>query len=98
MTHQLTLQLTDEQQQQRIETLARQRGYRNTTDYLLALVAVDAEHDVLDQYDFVDDPEQDAIDLEAEFREAWRSAMTGEGLRPIEDLLAELDAEDDDVE
>ncbi len=82
-----------EEQRERIEVLARERGFENAADYLLALVEADEEAD-----DFIDDPEEDAVDLEAEFREAWRAAMTGEGIRPVEELLAELDAEEDEAE
>jgi len=79
-----------EERLKHIESLARERGFENAADYLLALVDADEE-------DFIDDPEEDAVDLKAEFREAWQAAMTGEGIRPVEELLAELDREDDEA-
>jgi hypothetical protein len=88
----MLIQIPDEQRE-RIENLARERGYDSAVDYLLALVEADEEGD-----DFIDDPEEDAVDLKAEFREAWRAAMTGEGIRPVEELLAELDREENESE
>lgn len=87
----MVIQLTSEQQA-RIEEQAKERGFEDVTEYLLALVEADAE----DDEDLIDDPEQDAIDLEEHFREAWHAAMTGKGVRPIEEMWAELDREDDD--
>ena len=79
-----------EEQMKHIEALARERGYDNATDYVLALIEADEEAG-----DIIDDPEEDAIDLEANFREAWHQAMTGQ-TRPIEELWAELDREDEE--
>jgi hypothetical protein len=78
----LTIQMTQEQRQ-RIEEQAKERGYDVLDDYLLALVEADADDD------FIDDPEEDAIDLEADFREAWAAAMTG-NVRPVEELFDEI--------
>jgi oligoendopeptidase F len=83
----MVIQLTREQKA-RIEEQAKERGYDDITEYVLALVEADAE----DAEDLIDDSEQDAIDLEERFREAWHSAMTGEGVRPADDVLAELRA------
>jgi Arc/MetJ-type ribon-helix-helix transcriptional regulator len=80
-----------EEQMKHIEALAHERGYDNATDYVLALIEADEEAD-----DIIDDPEEDAIDLEANFREAWHQAMTGQ-TRPIEELWAELDREDEEA-
>jgi hypothetical protein len=83
-----------EEQQKRIEELAHERGYDNVADYLLALVDADEETD-----DLIDDPEQDSIDLEAEFREAWHAAMTGDEGQPVREMLEEIRREleqDDD--
>jgi Arc/MetJ-type ribon-helix-helix transcriptional regulator len=82
----MVIQIPDEQRE-RIETLAHERGYDNATDYVLALIDADEE-----ELDFIDDPEEDAIDLEADFREAWRAAMTGEGLRSADEVMAEIRA------
>jgi len=81
----MVIQLTPEQQA-RIEEQAKDRGYDDITEYVLALVEADADEDL------IDDPEQDAIDLEERFREAWHSAMTGEGVRPADEVIAELRA------
>jgi len=78
----MVIQLTEEQQKY-IEEMAKERGYENTADYMIALVEADEE-------DFIDDPEEEAIDLEAEFREAWHAAMTGEGFRPAREVLDEI--------
>jgi Arc/MetJ-type ribon-helix-helix transcriptional regulator len=80
----MVIQLTDEQQKY-IEEIAKERGYNSTADYVLALVEADVDSD-----DYIDDPEEAAIDLEAEFREAWHAAMTGEGLRPAREVLDEI--------
>jgi len=85
----MVIQLPEERLKQ-IEALARERGYGNATDYVLALIEADEETS-----DVIDDPEEDAIDLEANFREAWHQAMTGQ-TRPIEELWAELDREDEE--
>jgi hypothetical protein len=79
----MLIQIPDEQRE-RIESLACERGYDSAVDYLLALVEADEEGD-----DFIDDPEEDAVDLEAELREAWRDAMTG-NTRPAREALAEI--------
>ncbi len=76
-----------EERLKHIEALAHERGYDNATDYVLALIEADEEAD-----DMIDDPEEDAIDLEADFREAWHAAMTGEGLRPADEVMAEIRA------
>jgi hypothetical protein len=76
----MLIQIPDEQRE-RIESLARERGFENPVDYLLALVDADD--------DFIDDPEEDAVDLKAEFRQAWRDAMTG-NTRPAREALAEI--------
>jgi hypothetical protein len=85
----MVIQIPDERLKQ-IEALARERGYDNATDYVLALIDADEEAE-----DIIDDPEEDAVDLEANFREAWHQAMTGQ-TRPIEELWAELDREDEE--
>lgn len=82
----MVIQIPDERLEQ-IKTLARERGYDNATDYVLALIEADEEAD-----DIIDDPEEDGIDLEADFREAWHAAMTGEGLRPADEVMAEIRA------
>lgn len=81
----MLVQLPDEQRE-RIETLAHERGYENAADYILALIEAD---------DFTDDPEEAAVDLEARFRAGWQAAMRGEA-RPVEELLAELEREETD--
>jgi hypothetical protein len=83
----MVIQIPDERREH-IEALAHERGYDNATDYVLALIEADEETD-----DYIDDLEEDAVDLEANFREAWHQAMTGQ-VRPIEELWAELDRED----
>lgn len=80
--HILTLHVTEEQRQ-KIETQARESGYATAEAYLLALVEADED-------DFIDDPEEAAIDLVAQFREAWHDAMTdGDNARPLDEILAE---------
>lgn len=79
--HILTLHVTEEQRQ-KIETQARESGYATAEAYLLALVEADED-------DFIDDPEEAAIDLVAQFREAWHDAMTG-NTRPAREVLAEI--------
>jgi Arc/MetJ-type ribon-helix-helix transcriptional regulator len=75
----MVIQLTDEQQKY-IEEMAKERGYNNPADYIMALV---------DEDDYIDDPEEAAIDLEEQFREAWHDAMTGQVI-PADEALAEL--------
>jgi hypothetical protein len=75
----MVIQLTDEQQKY-IEWLAKERGFVNPADYIMALV---------DDDDTIDDPEEAAIDLEQQFREAWHEAMTGQ-TRPAQEVLDEI--------
>lgn len=80
MTDKLTLDLTPEERQ-KIEELARQRGYTAPADYIKALVESDAE----DDEDFDEDPA-------ATFRQAWHEAMTGQ-THPVSTLWDDLDDE-----
>jgi Protein of unknown function (DUF3467) len=54
--------------------------------------AIEATLEELDDPDdFIDDPEEAAIDLEANFREAWHEAMTGQEI-PADEALAAIRA------
>ncbi|MEP6987494.1 MAG: hypothetical protein ABI970_17955 [Chloroflexota bacterium] len=75
----LILHITEEQRQ-RIENIAQQRGYKAPDDYLLALFELDAEDD-----DFEEDPV-------AAFRQSWHEAMTGQTY-PIATLWDNMDDE-----
>ena len=72
----LVLDLTPEERQ-RIEELARRRGYEAPADYLKALIESDADED--------DDPV-------AAFRQSWHEAMTGQ-THPVSTLWDDLDDE-----
>jgi hypothetical protein len=76
----LVIDLTPEERQ-RIEDLARQRGYEAPADYLKALVESDAEEDE----GFDEDPV-------AAFRQSWHEAMTGQ-THPVSTLWDDLDDE-----
>jgi hypothetical protein len=67
----------DETEAVHISQRAKERGYASMMDYLRALVAADALVEALRE-------------IEANFREAWHDAMTGNVL-PIESLWDELD-------
>jgi hypothetical protein len=67
-----------------IELQAVEKGYDSAVEYILALIDAD---------DWIDDPEEEGVDLEAEFREAWHAAMTGEGLIDAREAMAQLRAE-----
>lgn len=73
----MVIQLPDEQKA-RIEALAHERGYENAADYLLALVNVDAEENILSETSLTDD-----------FRQSWHEAMTGQ-TRSAREALADL--------
>jgi hypothetical protein len=74
----MDIQFTEEQQA-RIKAQADKQGYDDLAAYLLALVEVDAEEDILD----------DEEDVVADFREAWHQAMTGQ-TRPARESLARI--------
>ncbi len=74
----LVIHLTNEQRE-RIESAAKQRGYTAPDDYLLALFELDAE----------DDDFEDPI---AAFRQSWHEAMTGQ-THPISTLWDNMDDE-----
>lgn len=71
------LEVTPEQLDH-IQLIASERDFENAEEYLWALIEGDEEIDA-------DDPEQDAIDFEAEFREAWGDAMIGNTV-PIDEV------------
>ena len=77
----LTINITPEQRQ-KIEHLAEINGYDTADAYALA---------ILEQ--FIDEPTEEEI-LE-DIRESFREAFDGQTI-PIEDVLAELEAEDDE--
>lgn len=79
--HIFTLHVSDEQRLQ-IEKQSREAGYVRVEDYLLALIEADND-------DFMDDAEEAAIDLKAQFRQAWHEAMTDDTL-PAREALDEL--------
>jgi hypothetical protein len=69
-----------QEQYARIEEYTREYGYASPAEYLWALVEADNEE--------VDDFDED-IDVEAEFREAWRQAMTGQTM-PARESMARI--------
>jgi len=75
----LVIHVTNEQRQ-RLEKVARERGFNAPDDYLLALFELDVEDD---------DAEEDPV---AAFRQSWHEAMTGKTY-PISTLWDDMDDE-----
>jgi hypothetical protein len=59
-----------------------EKGYNSAVEYILALIDAD---------DFIDDPEEEGVDLEEKFRQAWHQAMTGQTI-PADEAMAQLRA------
>ena len=78
-SNELVLHLSEEKLKQ-IEELARRRGYGEAGDYVLALIDMDASLN------------DDDVDVEANFRQGWHEAMTGQ-VHPIEKLWDMVDDE-----
>lgn len=78
----------DETEATHISQRAKERGYESVEDYLRALVAADALVEIL--RDDWQDADENPDEIEADFREAWHDAMTGNVL-PIESLWDRLD-------
>ena len=84
----LILNISNEERE-RLDELARRRGFEESEAYLRALIEADArEHG--DTPPFTDD--EDDVDIRAEFRQAWRDAMTGNVIS-LEDLWKAVDDE-----
>jgi hypothetical protein len=73
----MVIQLTDEQLKY-IEDMAKEHGYVNPVDFMMAAI---------EAFDEVD---EDEVDLKAEFREAWHAAMTEEGLEDARQVVADI--------
>lgn len=78
----------DETEAVHISQRAKQRGYESVEEYLRALVAADALVEML--RDDWQDADTSPDEIEANFREAWHDALTGNVL-PIESLWDGLD-------
>lgn len=76
----MVFQLTDEQLKY-IENMAKEHGYGNPVDFMMAAIEAFDEVDALDE---------DEVDLKAEFREAWHAAMTEEGLEDARQVVADI--------
>lgn len=83
----LVLHMTDEQRQ-RIETMARQRGYHAPDAYLLALAELDAQGELILREG---EDELTQEQLEANFRQGLHETVTGQTY-PIEKLWDMVDA------
>jgi DNA-directed RNA polymerase specialized sigma24 family protein len=78
-------QFFDEAEVQRLQTIARRRGYDALREYLRALVDADAaEHDEPPPFD------EDEVDIRAELKEGIRQALRGETI-PLESLWSDDD-------
>jgi hypothetical protein len=84
----MTIVELDEIEAEQIARQAQERGYESVLDYLRALVAADALVGAL--RDDWQEAEDSADVLEAEFREAWHDALTGNTL-PVETLWDTMD-------
>lgn len=78
----------DETEAVHISQRAKERGYESVEEYLRALVAADALVEML--RDDWQDADTSPDEIEANFREAWHDALTGNVL-PIESLWDGLD-------
>jgi hypothetical protein len=77
-----------DQERERIEALARRRGFDAPDLYLKALIEADAiQHG--DEAPFEDDEQ---VDIREEFRQGWRDIVEGR-VYPIDQLWKELDEE-----
>jgi hypothetical protein len=72
-----------EAERARVEDLARRHGYETTSDYVRALI---------EQDEAVVTAEEDIVDIEAEFKQAWREAKAGNEVS-LEDMWTMLDDE-----
>lgn len=84
MAEYVVLEMTPEERE-RLETLARQRGYAASADYVRALIEIDAAQGITVEDD--DDPE-------AGFLQGWHDAMTGNTL-PASKLRQALSDDDE---
>lgn len=78
----------DETEAVHISQRAKEQGYESVEEYLRALVAADALVEML--RDDWQDADTSPDEIEANFREAWHDALTGNVL-PIESLWDGLD-------
>jgi hypothetical protein len=76
------------EERERIEALARRRGFDASESYVKALIEADAvQHGEIPP--LKDDGQ---VDIRAEFKQAWREVMEGKAI-PIEDVWKALDDE-----
>lgn len=80
----LTLSLTDEQRE-RAENQARERGYASPDEYLHSIIA-----DALTDTDESDPDERTDDEILESLKSSLRQALRGEG-RPVEELWKELE-------